>query len=191
MSLSWMTSIPAGRRSFEPVRCNAGEYWPAKAAIRPFHEKVNRALRSIVDSLWMNGHSSGMRTRTITSGLVKALFCVTLLVSLILYPPSSAHAHSSAHGPAMAQNADGGHHGGHGAHSHHNMGEAQGHKTASAGDTTADTPNCCQGICMAAVLVQNGAGLPEVHEADHEATWLSSFSPCDPVEQHRPPKHLI
>lgn len=63
--------------------------------------------------------------------------------------------------------------------------------TASAIDTTADTPNCCQGICMAAVVAQNAAGLPEVHGVDHEATWLSSFSSFDPLEHRRPPKHLI
>ncbi|MEE4348431.1 hypothetical protein ABWH93_08550 [Seohaeicola saemankumensis] len=44
---------------------------------------------------------------------------------------------------------------------------------------------------MAAVLAQAAAGLPEIHEADHEATWLSSFSPFDPLEHRRPPKHLI
>jgi hypothetical protein len=139
----------------------------------------------------MNGHSKAMATRAFTSGLVKALFCVTVLVSLILYPPSSAHAHSAAHGPAMAQNAESGHHGSHAAHAHHDMEEAQAQMTASVGDTTADTPNCCQGICMAAVLAQTVATLPEVHGADHEATWLSSFSPFDPLEHRRPPKHLI
>ena len=132
-----------------------------------------------------------MLQRAIISKLIKTLFCVTLLVSLILYPPSSAHAHSSAHGPAMAQNAESGNHDSHGAHSHHDMGEVQGKMTASPGATTADTPNCCQGICMAAVLAQTAAGLPEVHRANHDATWLSSFSPFDPLEHRRPPKHLI
>ncbi|MCD1625336.1 MAG: hypothetical protein ACU0B7_12570 [Paracoccaceae bacterium] len=132
-----------------------------------------------------------MVTRAINFGLVKALFCAVLLVSLILYPPSSAHAHSSVHGSAMAQDTENRHHGGHGAHAHHDVEDVMSQLTASDSDTTTDTANCCQGICAAAVLAQTAAGLPDVPRADPEATWLSSFSPFDPIEHRRPPKHLI
>ncbi|MDX5400810.1 MAG: hypothetical protein LPJ93_00265 [Rhodobacterales bacterium] len=91
----------------------------------------------------------------------------------------------------MMQDADSGHHGGHGAHAHHDMSDAQAQLTASDSDTTTDTPNCCQGICMAAVIAQSLPGLSDIQEAEHEATWLSSFSPFDPFQHRRPPKHLI
>jgi hypothetical protein len=141
----------------------------------------------------MKGHSRAMFQRAIISKLIKTLFCVTLLMSLVLYPPSSAHAHSAAHGVGVVQNADTGHHAGHGAHghgadAHHDMGHAQAN-TDSA--TSSDAPNCCQGICMAAVIAQSPSDLPNVQRASHQATGLSSFSPFDPVEHRRPPKHLI
>lgn len=159
--------------------------------IRHLHGKVGRALPSIIDSLSVSRHSSGMLQRTIISKLIKTLFCVTLLFSLVLYPPSSAHAHASAHGGSTVQDTDHGHHGGHGAHAHHDIGDAQSPLNAMDSDTSSDAPNCCQGICMAAVIAQSPSVLQEVNRAGHEATWLSSFSAFDPFEHRRPPKHLI
>jgi len=156
--------------------------------IRQCHGKRGPAFPSIIDSLRMSRHARAMLKRAIISKLIKTLLCVTLLMSLILYPPSSAHAHTAGHGVAVVQNADTGHHAGHGAHAHHDMGHAQ--LTADS-DTSSDAPNCCQGICMAAVIAQSPSDLPDVQRASHLATWLSSFSPFDPVEHRRPPKHLI
>lgn len=127
--------------------------------------------------------------KAITAGLIKTLFCVTLLVSLILYPPTSAHAHANAHGVVTVENTDTEHMGGHGAHAHHAMGDVQVDLTDS--DTSSDTPNCCQGICMTAMIAQSQKALPRVNGTDHAVTWLSSFSPFDPVAHRKPPKHLI
>lgn len=133
-----------------------------------------------------------MVNRAINSKLIKTLFCVVLLLSLVLYPPSSAHAHASAHGVAASQDAVTGHHGEYGAHTHNDMGDAQGNHLIDADNgTSSDTPNCCQGICMAEVITQSQLGLPDVYQGGHEPTGLSSFSPFDPIAHRRPPKHLI
>ncbi|MDD9709369.1 hypothetical protein PVW53_19030 [Seohaeicola sp. SP36] len=123
------------------------------------------------------------------SKLCQTLFSVALLMALILYPPSSAHAHHAAFAAAEVQDMDSGHH----AHAHHDMGDADHmrHLTEADSGTSSDTPNCCQGICMAAVIAQPLSSLPRMQRAGHEATWLSSLSPFDPVAHRRPPKHLI
>ncbi len=158
---------------------------------RRFHEKVSGTLRSIIDSLLMTRHSGAMFQRAIISKLIRTLFSVALLAALALYPPSSAHAHASAHGTAAIEEADIGHHSGESAHAHHDKGDLQLHLSEADSGKSSDTPNCCQGICMAAVIAQSPSDMPNIVRADHEATWLSSFSPFDPIEHRRPPKHLI
>ena len=154
-------------------------------------QKTSLSLLSIIDSLRMNGHSRVMVNKAINSKLIKTLFCVVLLISLVLYPPSSAHAHSLTHGAAISKGGEIWHHGGHDAHAHQDVDDVQGQLNATDGDTTTDTTHCCQGICMVADLAQAVSGLSDVQRADHEASWLSSFSPFDPIEHRRPPKHLI
>lgn len=161
------------------------------AMIRRFHRKVCRAPCSIIDSLRMTGHSRMMLKSSMISKLLKTLFGVALLVSLVLYPPSSAHAHASAHSVAAVKGADTAHHGGHGAHVHHDPSDSQPHLHGSDNGKSSDTSDCCQSICMAVVIAKSSSGPPDVNRAPHEATWLSSFSPFDPIEYRRPPKHLI
>lgn len=117
---------------------------------------------------------------------------VLLLMSVTVYPPSAAHAHHASHGPAAAVDAQAAHHAHHGDHAHHDSGDAHGRglKAADSG-TSSDTPNCCQGICMAAVIAQSPTVLPDGYRAEHKATWLPHFSLGEPTRHLRPPKHLI
>jgi hypothetical protein len=140
---------------------------------------------SLIDRLAMNGHSSAMSKRVIIAGLIRALFSVTLLVSLILYPPSSAHAHAAAHGLHGSVEPDAGHHG-HGDHAHHATGA-----DSTAELEAADAPNCCKGICIAAVFPDVQSGFARMTRATHAVAVPAGFLAVDPMAHLRPPQDLI
>ena len=182
---------PARHPTCRPVRKSPDERPTCQrgAMFRLSHEKVGHCVSSVIDRLRRDRPSRGMSRWANISKLCQTLFSVALLMALILYPPSSAHAHHAAFAAAVDQDMDAGHH----AHAHHDMGDADHmrHLTEADSGTSSDTPNCCQGICMAAVIAQPLSSLPRMQRAGHEATWLSSLSPFDPVAHRRPPKHLI
>lgn len=159
----------------------------AVAMIRRFHEKVSRTLWSIIDSLGLNRHLRRMLHKLIIARLIKTLFCVTLLVSVALYPPSSAHAHHT-HGPQTTQDTYAVHDGEHDAHAHHNMAVPDDPQTS---DGASDAPNCCNGICTTAVIADGQSAISHLQKPAHNAVGLSSFAAFDPIDHLRPPKHLI
>ena len=124
-----------------------------------------------------------MRSPSLISGLFRFLLGTLLLSSMLLLPPSSAHAQSGMHEAIQASDRA----------SHHSVGSA-GMDMAPAltaqDSDLGDHENepCCGGICStAALLTTQGDTVTVVHSA-HLAPVSLQLMSVDPRGLQRPPR---
>jgi hypothetical protein len=103
------------------------------------------------------GHSTGMILRSTISSWIKAIALTAFAFALVFFPPSASHAASGMHADhhVVAVASDHGVIG----HDHGDMAPIDAHTKHGAPTTDdkgdASTGNCCNGICLSVVLLEN------------------------------------
>ena len=134
-----------------------------------------------------------LRTPAITT-LFKAFACLVVALSIALFPPSAAHAGSNMHSSRDATQAQA-----NASAPHHAVGKDAANSPSIAkcasevkdGHADSGASQCCSGICLTVVLIDEPVVRQGQVSSDHFAARSTQMPHVDPNGFLRPPKLLI
>lgn len=100
----------------------------------------------------------GMELRNTISVWLNVLACFAFAFALVFFPPSASHAASGMHGDHHSVSVGSSHGAGDHVHAEQTSGAAQVKYDSISMDSDEDQTSgqCCSGICLAVVLIENG-----------------------------------
>ena len=134
-----------------------------------------------------------MYEQRIISRLTKLLLCLAFVLALVLLPPSSAHAVTGLHAADSNEQLAAA------TSPLTNLSHGHAHGTALQADCSSDSgktehetggQQCCAGICLTAILVEDSGALPKEASTINHAALHSVFVAASGSGLLRPPKHL-